>query len=79
MTLYNKVKYLKKINKKYSKRNRGKPKEPEYKTIKFEKTGVDFMARKPEKIYHNLETRRTGAEQLGILKMDMLMARILFM
>ncbi|HIN40342.1 MAG TPA: cell surface protein SprA, partial [Flavobacteriales bacterium] len=57
VTLYNKVKYLKKINKKYSKRNRGKPKEPEYKTIKFEKTGVDFMARKPEKIYHNLETK----------------------
>ena len=57
VTLYNKVKYLKKINKKYSKRNRGKPKEPEYKTIKFEKTGVDFLARKPENIYHNLETK----------------------
>ena len=47
----------KKINKKYSKRNRGKPKQPEYKTVKYEKKGVDFKSRKPEKIFHNLETK----------------------
>jgi len=57
VTIYNKVKYLKKINRKYSKRNRNKPKVPEYKTVKYEKKGIDFKARKPEKIFHNLETK----------------------
>ncbi|PCH96646.1 MAG: cell surface protein SprA [Bacteroidetes bacterium] len=57
VTLYNKVKYLKRINAKYNKRKRQKVKQPEYKEVKFEKDGVKFVARKPKGIFHELNTK----------------------
>ncbi|MBL4578480.1 MAG: cell surface protein SprA, partial [Flavobacteriales bacterium] len=57
VTLYNKVKYLKKINKKYGRRRGNKPREPEYKVVKFEKDNLKFKARKPKKFFHNLDTK----------------------
>ena len=57
VTLYNKVKYLKKINKKYGKRRGNKPRAPEYKTVQYEKDNLTFKARKPKKFFHNLETK----------------------
>ena len=57
VTLYNKIKYLKRINTKYNKRKRQKVKQPEYKEVKFEKEGVKFIARKPKGIFHELNTK----------------------
>ena len=57
VTLYNKIKYLKKINTKYNKRKRQKVKQPEYKEVKFEKENVKFVARKPKGIFHELNTK----------------------
>jgi len=57
VTLYNKIKYLKKINTAYNKRKRQKVKQPEYKEVKFEKEGVKFIARKPKGLFHELNTK----------------------
>jgi len=57
VTLYNKVKYLKKINKKYGRRRGNKPKPIEYVTVKYEKSNLKFKARKPKKFFHNLDTK----------------------
>jgi len=57
ITLYNKVKYLKKVNQKYNRRKRAKQKQPEYKTVTYERDNVKFKARKPKKISHKLDTK----------------------
>ncbi|MFH1320076.1 MAG: cell surface protein SprA [Bacteroidota bacterium] len=63
VNFYNKVKYLKKINQKYGKSGKGKPKpEPSYKKVKYEMDDVSFKARKPKKITHDLETKDINVE-----------------
>jgi len=64
ITLYNKVKYLKKVNQKYNKRKRQKVKQPEYKTVTFEKGNLKFTARKPKKFFHELDTKDITSVEL---------------
>lgn len=62
VTLYNKVKYLKKINDKYGRRRKKKD-EDNFKIVTFEKKNVKFKAGKPKSFTHELGTKDiTGVE-----------------
>ncbi len=53
--LYNKVGFLKKINKKY-KKNAKQRKKPKFETVEYKKEGVRFTGGKVKMIMHNLRT-----------------------
>lgn len=54
--LYNKIKYLDQVNKKYRGRQSSRPKKKEVENVTFEQTNVNLKADKAKKINHKLKT-----------------------